>query len=86
MSTELLEKADKGKPPKLVTITINLKPKEVEAGNYTVAGIKNLGGIPLADELDEEKNGKLHPLHDEQHVEIKGGEVFKSQPRSGGSS
>jgi hypothetical protein len=86
MSTELLEKADKDKRPTLVTITINRVAKEIEPGKHTVAEIKNLGGVPLADELDEEKNGNLHPLHDDGHVQIKGGEVFLSQPRSGGSS
>lgn len=86
MSAELLERVEKDKRPKLVTISIDRKPKEIEPGKYTVLEIKNLGGIPLADELDEEKNGKLHPLHDDGHVEIKGGEVFLSQPRSGGSS
>jgi len=86
MSTEMLEKGEKGKPPRLATITINRVPKEVEQGKHTVVEIKNLGGVPLADELDEERNGKLHPLHDDGHVHIEGGEVFLSQPRSGGSS
>mgnify|MGYP003457184670 CR=1 FL=1 len=88
MSNEHSDKADQAEKdkPRLVTITINRNPKQIEFGNHTVVELKNLGGVPLADELDEEKNGNLHPLHDDGHVHIEGGEVFLSQPRSGGSS
>jgi hypothetical protein len=86
VNNDVSEKPDKDKPPRLVTIKINGVDKEIEFGNHTIVELKNLGNIPLADELDENKNGNLHPLHDDGHTHIEGGEIFLSQPRSGGSS
>ncbi len=70
-----------------VTITINTKEKTIHRGRNTVAEIKTLGGIAQADVLEESVNGKpLTPLDDNGAVTIKGGEVFMSHPRDGGSS
>jgi len=75
-----------GQHDELVSITIDNKVFEVRRGNYTVAQVKQIGGVAPAYDLLEQKNGKLHPLSDDAHTEIKGGEVFFSQPKSGASS
>jgi len=69
-----------------VKITINKVVKTIHRGRNTVVEIKKLGGVPLADELEQLIDGKLTPLPDDGAVTIKGKEVFISHPRSGGSS
>jgi hypothetical protein len=69
-----------------VLITINTVEKPIHSGSHTVVEIKKLGGIPLADDLNEVIHGKLTPLTDDGAVEICGGEVFLSHPKDGGSS
>lgn len=81
----------KDKPPRpepgaFVEITINNNPKTIHRGRQTVVEIKNLGGVPLADELEQLIDKKLVPLADDGAVTIKGKEVFMSHVRSGGSS
>ena len=51
-----------------------------------IKGIKELGGIPLADDLEEVVHGKLVPLPDNGKVNIKGGEKFVSHVKDSGSS
>jgi hypothetical protein len=69
-----------------VTITINNDAKTIHRGRNTVAEIKTLGGIPQADVLEQNIAGTLTPLDDNGAVTIKGGEIFMSHPRDGGSS
>ena len=69
-----------------VKITINKIVMTIHRGRNTVVEIKKLGGVPLADELEQLIDGKLTPLPDDGAVTIKGKEVFISHPRSGGSS
>ena len=69
-----------------VTITIDGKPIAVERGVYTIENLKSLGGIALAYTLVEERGGKLVTLEDSASVDIKGGEIFHSRVKSGGSS
>lgn len=69
-----------------VKISINGTSKVIRRGHHTVVEIKKLGEVPLADELEQLIEGKLTPLPDDGAVTIKGGEVFMSHPRSGGSS
>lgn len=81
----------KDKPPRpepgvFVQITINGISKSIHRGRQTVVEIKNLGGIPLADELEQLIDKKLVPLADDGAVTIKGKEVFMSHVRSGASS
>jgi hypothetical protein len=73
-------------PSPEVTITIDNKKYEVHRGKISVAELKQLGGISPAYELEEIIDGKLVPLKDDQHVEIKGGEQFVGHPRAGASS
>lgn len=69
-----------------VEITINNVVYKVDRGNYSVEQIKNMGNVPLADDLQELRDKKLKLLPDNAHVEIKGGEVFISHPKGGVSS
>src|SRR6266478_2595429 len=69
-----------------VHITINGVSRLIHRGRQTVAEIKKVGEVPAADELEQLINGKLTPLPDDGAVTIKGGEVFMSHVRSGGSS
>jgi hypothetical protein len=73
-------------PGPIVTITINNQPKPIHRGRQTVAEIKNAGGVPLAEELEHLIDNKLTPLPDDGAVTIKGGEVFVSHVRDGGSA
>jgi hypothetical protein len=70
----------------LVTITIDTKPRKIHRGRQSVAEIKKAGEVPLAYELEQLNDGKLVALPDDGHVTIKGGEVFLSHPKDGGSS
>ena len=69
-----------------VMITINNNPFSIHRGRQTVAEIKRLGGVPQADVLEQLIDGKLTPLPDDGAVTIKGGEVFLSHVRDGGSA
>lgn len=76
----------KPQPGPDVHITINGESKLIHRGRQTVVEIKKVGGVPLADELEQVIDGKLTPLADDGAVTIKGGEIFMSHVRSGGSS
>ena len=89
----MLEETKKQEQPNLrqepgpeVKIQINGVSKLIHRGHQTVAEIKKVGGVPLADELEQLIDGKLNPLPDDGAVTIKGGEIFMSHVRSGGSS
>lgn len=69
-----------------VSVTINGATKTIHRGRQTVAAIKQVGGVPLADDLDQLIDGKLTHLPDDGAVTIKGGEEFISHPKDGGSS
>jgi hypothetical protein len=73
-------------PGPVVTITVNDEPKSIHRGHQTVAAIKQAGGVPPADDLDQVIDGNLVPLKDDGAVTVKGGEVFVSHPKDGGSS
>jgi len=80
------EKPPHPEPGPEVHITINGVSKLSHRGRRSVVEIKTVGGVALADELEQVIDGKLTPLPDEGSVTIKGGEVFMSHVRSGGSS
>lgn len=73
-------------PGPLVTITINNAQKPIHRGRQTVAAIKEAGGVPQADDLDQLVDGVLTNLPDDGAVTIKGGEVFVSHVKDGGSA
>ena len=69
-----------------VTVTVDGVMHEVHRGDYIVSVFKQLVGVDPARELDEIVHGELKPLDDNARVVIKGGEVFVSHVRTGGSS
>ena len=71
---------------KRVKIEVDNHPKHIEPGTYVVATLKDLVGVPSDKELDEVIDGNLTMLDDSASVTIKGGEVFFSHVRRGGSS
>lgn len=77
-----------GGPPghAVVTIMINGNPVRLERGTYTVAQLKDKGGIPACDELNEVRGGRAHPIPNPDRVHIEGGEIFESSPGSCTSS
>lgn len=70
----------------IVTITINNTGFSIHRGRQSVGEIKETGGIPKADVLDQIVEGKLVELDDNGAVTIKGGEQFISHPRDSASS
>lgn len=73
-------------PHGTVIIHVNSKEVPTRRGAHTVAEIKKLGGVPLADELDQKVSETIVPLDQDGKVVIKGGEVFVSFPATGTSS
>lgn len=71
---------------KNATIHVNNKPVYLHTGEYLVAMIKKLSGVPLAEDLDELVGTTLKPLPDDGKVHIHGCEIFISHVKDGGSS
>jgi hypothetical protein len=69
-----------------VTIFVNNTPIHLHRGRYDVATLKQLSGVPLADDLDELVGNKLNHVPDNATIHIEGCEVFVSHVKDGGSS
>jgi hypothetical protein len=69
-----------------VVVTVDGRAHHLPEGTYVVSEFKRLVGVPPSKELDEVVRGELKPLDDNQTIHIKGGEVFVSHARQGGSS
>jgi hypothetical protein len=72
--------------PKLVQVTIDTKPKTIQAGTYTVNELKRALGVDTSRVLDEVVCGEFKELSDNGTVHVKGGEIFVSHVRQGQSS
>ena len=70
----------------IVTVTIDNTPKEIHRGSHTVSELKTLLGVDASLVLDEVVDGKFISLDDNGRVTIKGGVVFISHVRQGGSA
>lgn len=70
----------------LVTISINGTDYEVPEGPATVARLKQLGGVPPADDLNLVERAGLKVLADDGSVRVHEGTKFISTPKSGGAS
>jgi hypothetical protein len=71
---------------KEVTVTVDGKHHKVPEGAYLVSELKTRVGVDPNRELDEVVHGEFKPLDDNKHIDIKGGEIFVSHARQGGSS
>jgi hypothetical protein len=69
-----------------VFIHINNHERPIHRGRRSVAEIKTVGHVPLADDLEQVIDGRLSPLPDDGAVTIKGDERFISHPKDAGSS
>jgi hypothetical protein len=69
-----------------VTVTVNNQPKTVHRGHYIVSEFKKIVGVDATMVLDEVVNHELKELDDTADLVIKGGEIFISHVRRGGSS
>ena len=72
-----------------ISITVNNASYTIHRGRRTVEAIKQVAGVPLADELARVSPSNppaLEPLADDASVTLKGGEIFISYPRQSGSS
>jgi Multiubiquitin len=72
--------------PKLVQVTIENRPKTMQAGTYTVAELKRVLGVDPSRVLDEVMGGEFKELPDNGTVHIKGGGIFVSHVRQRQSS
>jgi len=72
--------------PKLVDVTIDNKPKTIQAGTYTVTQLKEVLKVDPNRVLDEVISGEFKELPDNGTVHVKGGEIFVSHVRQGQSS
>jgi len=89
INQELRQAPEASHTPELphdVPVTVDGVKHEVHRGDYIVSQFKKLVGVDPARELDEVVHGELKPLDDNARIEIKGGEVFVSHVRTGGSS
>ena len=69
-----------------VDVSIDGVTKSVHRGSRLVSELKQLLGVDASKDLDEIVGGELKPLQDTDRITIKGGEVFISHARTGGSS
>lgn len=69
-----------------ITITVDDEPKEVKPGSRLVSEFKKEVGVDVGKALDQVVNGEFKPLNDSDRVHPKGGEIFVSHVRTGGSS
>ena len=90
MSTEMVDNTQSQhphpQPGPEVTVTVDTLTKKVHRGDWVVSEFKQAVGVDPTRALDEVVNGEFKPLDDDAHIVIKGGEVFVSHARQGGSS
>jgi len=69
-----------------VPVTIDNRTVEVQAREWVVSQLKAALSVDASRELERVVDGKLVPLDDNAKIHIRGGEVFVSHVRGGGSS
>jgi hypothetical protein len=69
-----------------ITVTIDGQPKPIRQGRYLVSELKTVLGVSADLELDQVENGEFKPLDDNNHINVKEGDVFVSHVRRGGAS
>lgn len=69
-----------------VTVKVDNVDKTVHRGSYVVSDFKNEVGVDQVKVLDQIVDGSFVELKDDGRIVIKGGEVFISHARDGGSS
>ncbi len=69
-----------------VPVTIDNRTVEIQAREYVVSQLKAALGVDPSRELEQVVGGNLVALDDNSKIHIRGGEVFVSHVRGGGSS
>lgn len=69
-----------------VTITVDNQQYSLHRGHILVSDLKAAVGVPATKDLDQVVAGELKPLQDTDKLVLKGGEVFITHERTGGSS
>jgi hypothetical protein len=69
-----------------VTVTVDGVRKQIHRGSYVVIELKAALDVDPSRALDQVIKGEFKPLDDTHRITIKGGEVFVSHVRQGGSS
>jgi hypothetical protein len=72
--------------PHTITVTVDDQPKEVKPGNRLVSDFKSEVGVDASRVLTQFIDGEFKTLTDSDRVHPKGGEIFVSHVRTGGSS
>lgn len=72
--------------PHTITVTVDGHAKQVRPGNRLVSEFKQEVGVDASLAIDQVISGEFKSLNDSDHVHPKGGEVFVSHVRTGGSS
>lgn len=80
------EKKQGKEEKKEVEIMINGEKFRISRGEHSVEEIKKLGGVPLADILNELVKDSLVPLKDDGSVKVKDGDEFVSHPKDSSAS
>lgn len=84
MSERSSKQENKGQ--NFVNVSINDIETSIHRGRQSVEEIKTAGEVPLNHMLEQLIDGQLTPLGDNDSVVIKGGEVFISHIKDGGSA
>jgi hypothetical protein len=69
-----------------IKVTVDDKPKDIRPGNRLVSEFKEEVGVDASLALDQVVDGVFKPLEDSNRIHPKGGEIFVSHVRTGGSS
>ena len=69
-----------------VEVTVDNKAHHLFPGPYVVSTFKEIVHVPATKVLEQVVGGELKLLDDAATIELKGGEVFISHVRTGGSS
>jgi len=74
------------KNDRMVEITVDGTPRQIEKGPYDLAEFKIFMNIDPTKDVDELIDGQFVPVTGDKKIHIKGGEVFISHVPQGGSS
>lgn len=71
---------------RLITVQLNGTSTEIKAGPYKGSHLKRVLAVPQEHELDLVVSGEFRPIANDEHIDIRGGEVFVSHCGQGQSA
>ena len=69
-----------------VSIVVDNKSVYLHHGHYELDVVRQLAKVPASDDLDQLVGTELVAVSNDKPIEIRGGEIFISHPKSGASS